>query len=583
MLLELFIKNLALIDEARVQFGRGLNILTGETGAGKTVVVGAVNLLLGGRADASLIRRGCNRAEVQGLFTIPAGLRNNQAEERINDLIEGEDQVIIRRVLSIDGKNKCYINDRMVTVGLLSEIGRYLVDLHSQHEHQSLFKTSTHVDFLDKYGGTELLGLRAEFSKKSNRLKRLREEFAALKGAERELLSKKDLLRFQINEIDEAGLVPGEDGELGKERVVLNNAEKLYAAVARAANALADDGVAQTATLLVAQAVSGLNAVSNIDAELDQLCGRLRSILIDLEDCTANLRNYAENLDFPPGRLQEIEDRLALISLLKRKYGSTIEDILSFRKTAADELLLCDTSGDRLEKLQSEIIKSEEELAELGLRQSAARKEAALALAGEVKKELADLNMPNAKFEVSFMREQDDGGLSVAEERVKIFPYGIDKIEFLVSANKGEPAMPLVKIASGGELSRIMLALKIVLADADEVPSLIFDEVDAGVGGKTAFEIGKKMSLLAGKHQVLSVTHLPQIASFADQHINILKREIEERTVTEIEELLGKDRISELARMLSGNIDSDVSLKHAEELIIEAQKSKHGLINGAIQ
>jgi len=580
MLQELYINNLALIDKARVQFGRGLNILTGETGAGKTVVVGAVNLLLGGRADASLVRRDSKKAEVQGLFSIPAGLR--EENETVSDLIEDEEQLIIRRVISIDGKNKCYVNDRMVTVGTLAELGRRLLDLHGQHEHQSLFKTPSHVDFLDKYGGKELLDLRDKYHSLSGTLRSMQEELKRLKGAERELLGKRDLLQFQIREIDKTALLTGEDEELIKEREILRNAERLYSGIASATNALTENGEMPSAAELIARAVGELQSLSGIDPDLDEMAERFNSLLIETEDCVSNLRDYAESLDFPPGRLQEVEDRLALISLLKKKYGSTIDEILLYRDEAANELEACDTSGERIETLEAEIIKAEKELVRISLEQSEKRKMVAQKFVEEVMGELSDLNMPNARFDVSFTRELDDKGLHVNGERVKLFPGGLDKIEFMVSANKGETVKPLVKIASGGEISRVMLALKIVLSDADEVPTLIFDEVDVGIGGKTAKAVAKKLSALGSKHQVLAVTHLPQIASFADRHFSILKKELDDRTVTEIEELIDRSRVNEMARLLSGNIESDLSLKHAEELILEAQRSKHESANGRL-
>ncbi|MHB8840330.1 MAG: DNA repair protein RecN [Candidatus Aquicultor sp.] len=580
MLQELSINNLALIDKARIQFGQGLNILTGETGAGKTVVVGAVNLLLGGRADASLIRSGSAKAEVQGMFVIPHGLK--ASDEKLSDILEDDDQLIIRRVISTDGKNKCYINDHMVTVATLSEIGRRLVDLHGQHEHQSLFKTSSHVDFLDKYGGKKLLELRSAFREKSEALRRLKDELGQLRGAEREMLGKKDLLQFQVGEIERAALAPGEDDELMRERDILRNAEKLYCSVAKAANALSESDETAPGTELVARAVDELRVVASIDPELDGLIERLNGILIELEDCSQSIRDYGSTLDFPPGRLQEIEDRLAVLSLLKRKYGATIEDILAYMDTASEELLLCDTSGERMEKLEVAIKETEKELAGIAVQQSEARASTGKNFVKEVMRELADLNMPNARFEVLFSREQDSDGLLVEDKRTKLYANGIDKIEFMVSANKGEPAKPLTKIASGGEISRVMLALKIILADADEVPTLIFDEIDVGIGGTTAMAVGQKMSILGLRHQVFSVTHLPQIASFADKHFSVVKLEVGERTNTEIVELLSGDRVSEMARLLSGNVSSDVSLKHAEELITEAQKNKHGLIDGRV-
>ncbi|MBE0447532.1 MAG: DNA repair protein RecN [Actinobacteria bacterium] len=580
MLHELYMKNVALIDEARVRFGTGLNVLTGETGAGKTVVVGAVNLLLGGRADASLIRSGSDKAEVQGMFSIPPSVKG--ADNKIYELVEGEDQLIVHRIISSDGKNRCYINGRMVTVGILLEFGRHLIDLHGQHEHQSLFKAASHVNFLDRYGGDELMELRETFRETFKRLEEQKDELAELRGAERELLAKRDLLQFQVNEIDKANLVEGEDIALAREREILRSAEKLHAAITRAVNLLLDSADLASATELIARAIDELKSVSNIDSDLDGLAERLNSLLIEIEDCGTTLRDYEAKLDFPPGRLQELEDRLALISLLKKKYGLTIGDILTYRNKAADELLMYDTLDERIENLEGDLVKVEEELSGIALRQSDARKIAAEKFSNEVRRELADLNMLGADFKVSFTREWDSDGLPVNGEKVRAYYHGIDKVEFMVSANRGEPVKQLMKIASGGEISRIMLALKIILADADEVPTLIFDEIDAGIGGKTAIAVGKKMSILGRKHQVIAVTHLPQIASFADNHFTVSKTEIDDRTITEIEELLNEDRISEMARLLSGSTHSDISLKHAEELIVEAQNSKSRAGDGRV-
>jgi len=572
MLHELFIKKMALIDEARVRFGAGLNVLTGETGAGKTVVVGAVNLLLGGRAETGMIRQGSDKAEVQGLFSVPQSLRHS--DSMLSDFLDGEDQLIIHRVISLDGKNRCYINDRMVTVKTLSEVGRRLIDLHGQHEHQSLFKVSSHVNFLDKYGGPELIGLRERFQETHKRLRKQRDELSELRRAEKDLYARKDLLLFQVNEINKAGLVAGEDRELAKEREILRNAEKLYGAVAKTLNLLSGGVDFEPATGLIAGAVDELRSVSSIDSDLDALSERLNSLLIEMEDCTGTLRDYGAKLEFPPERLQEVDDRLALISLLKKKYGPAIEDIIAHAGKAENELLLCDTSEERAEELERAVEKSEKELSAIALRLSDTRKDVAEKFLNELRRELADLNMPGADFRVSFTREQDSDGLAAGGEKVKIYAHGIDKVEFQVSANKGEMVKPLTKIASGGEISRIMLALKIVLADADEVPTLIFDEIDVGIGGKTAMAVGKKMAVLGKKHQVLAVTHLPQIASCADTHFSVSKKELGGRVITEVSELVSEGRISEMARLLSGNERSDVSLKHAEEMLVEAKNNK---------
>ncbi|MBS3908277.1 MAG: DNA repair protein RecN [Actinobacteria bacterium] len=577
MLHELFIRDLALITKARVEFGGGLNVLTGETGAGKTVVVGAVNLLLGGRADNSMIRRGCDRAEVQGLFSVPPAMKPDFARD---NLLADDGELIIRRVISADGKNKCYINDSIVTVKTLAEVGRRLIDLHGQHEHQSLFRPSTHIDFLDKYGGVELLRLRDIFRDDLKRLRERRSELAAIQNAERELPAKKDLLQFQSNEIERAAPVIGEDEELMREREILRNARKLCEFAANSVNSISDSGDFTPAVDLVARAAEDLRTIANIDAALDEIAERLNSLTIELEDCAASLKDYVTSLDFPPGRLQEVEDRLSLLALLKKKYGASIEEILKYRDSAVRELSLCDTSGERIAWLEGEVAEFERRLAGTAMKLSLMRKEAVDKFSFEVAQELADLNMVNADFKVLLISEDDIDGLPVENGCFKVNAHGIDRVEFLVSANKGEPPRPLAKIASGGEVSRIMLALKIVLADADETPTLIFDEIDVGIGGKTAMAVGKKMSLLSREHQVMAVTHLSQIASFADSHFSIEKRERDEKSITEIDELFDEDRIREIARLLSGKVDSELSLKHAEELLFEAEGKKASEVRG---
>jgi DNA repair protein RecN (Recombination protein N) len=587
MLLELHIKNLALIDEARIEFEEGFNVITGETGAGKTVIVGAVNLLLGARADSTHIRKGCSKAEVTGVFS--RSMPTDNLSEALRDIIDHEnqdqenhdDRIIVRRVISMDGKNKCYVNDTAVTVASFGEIGSRCIDLHGQHEHQSLFKTSTHVDFLDSFGGPKLLDLREKFTKLSLRYKKLKEKRDRLKNAEREFLGRKDLLAFQVGEIEDADLTIGEDEELLKERDVLRNAEKIFAAISGAGAALggADPSgmtaeSSASATEAIAGAVANLDQVEDFDPKLKALGGRLNEILIELEDCSAEIRDYVDEFQVEPGRLEEVEGRLALISLLKRKYGQTIDEIIAYSKKAKDELDMCDTSSEAMEKLDKDIAITAGELGKVAETQGSARRKIAKEFAGSVCRELSELNMPNAKFDVLFTREQQSGGVIIGGEAVKLQANGIDRVEFMVSANKGEALKPLTKVASGGEISRIMLAIKIILADTDKTPTMIFDEIDTGIGGKTAADVGRKMALLARRHQVLSVTHLPQIASFADKHITVSKRDEGERTVTEVLKLDYGEKIKEMARLLSGNIESNMSLKHAEELLMEARETK---------
>ncbi|HAW60486.1 MAG TPA: DNA repair protein RecN [Actinobacteria bacterium] len=573
MLRELHINNFALIDESYLEFGEGLTVLTGETGAGKTVIIEAMNLLIGERADTTLIRTGSAQAHVEGLFSLEPSFVTPKFdwEESFSD---ARGEFVISRIISNEGKSKCYIGGRLVALSSLQSLGNNLVDLHGQHEHQSLLKPTLHLDCLDMYGGEELLKLRGEFAGGYRKLSDLREELERLRLNEAERLKRIDLLRFQIDEIERANLQRGEEESLSRERAILRNAERLYSASHRAYQAISGDETPQGALDCVRQAVQEMKTVAGIDESLDEICRTLESLSYEMEDCARSLNAYQEGVDFRPGRLDEIESRLALVDLLKKKYGKSIEEIVEYKDKAEVELDELAGSGNRAQALEGEVAELGKELGLLARKISDARKRTALRFEKEVQLQLQELNMTRAKFKVAIEQESHPDGLPVGEKRLRASRQGVDRVEFLISPNPGEPLKPLVKIASGGEISRIMLALKIILAGIDNIPILIFDEIDVGIGGKTASAIGQKLALLARNHQVICVTHLPQIASFADRHFYVYKKEVDGRTSIRVEPLDSEGRTNELARMLSGMAVSEVSRKHAKEMIKSAEKVK---------
>ncbi|MHB0975670.1 MAG: DNA repair protein RecN [Candidatus Aquicultorales bacterium] len=567
MLVELRIKNLALIEDLTIEFGPGLNVLTGETGAGKTVVVGAINLLIGGRADASLIRSGSETARVEGRFDTAGSALTDD----LSELIEG-DELIVVRVLSRDGKNKAYVNGTPVTLGFLQEAGSALIDLHGQHDQQSLFKVSKHLDFLDAYAGRPVSSLCDRCASLVGERSRT---IAALRTAERDerdLLSRKDLLEFQVAEIEKADCIPDEDTQLEKERDLLSNLEKIATAVDAASASLVEDE-GRSALDRLSQAQSALKAAGDHDAGLSGLSERLDACYFELEDCAREIKAYQDELVFPPGRLDEVHARLSELALLKRKYGEGITEVLAYKDKAKAELEALLDDGDRRERLEIKLQEIEAELALVAAELSEKRSEAALRLQRAVDRELGELGMAGAGFKVANNPKRGEDGVLVGDERLLVDAHGADRIEFCISANPGEPDKPLIKIGSGGEISRVMLALKLVLRGLDPVPSLVFDEIDSGIGGATAGVIGEKLAGVATAHQVFVVTHLAQIARFAEHHYLVEKVGEGRRVVTKVRKLDEDARISEIARMLSGEMDSQTAVRHAEELLANARRA----------
>jgi DNA repair protein RecN (Recombination protein N) len=561
MLKELNIKNFAIIDQLRVEFTPGLNVLTGETGAGKSIVVDALNLALGERASADLIRTGCQEAVVEAAFELnqtgTQEIATLLAEQGI-EVSSGED-LIVRRVLSSSGKNKVYINGSLANLTTLSALGTTLADIHGQHEHQSLLSLDRQMDMLDAFGGLD--GIREEFANAFRCLQGIRKKLAELEIGERDRAQREDMLRFQKNEIEAAMLKPAEDADLANEQNVLANSEKLAGLTAMVDETLyaSDDSVLTN----LRRAVNGLKEIAEIDARLAgaaQLCESGRA---QLEEAAREISSHRESIEFDPKRLEQIGDRLDVIQKLKKKYGGTIEEILEFGVKAAAELERVERSSEESERLKSEIQAVKFGLTEKAAELTQKRGSSAKNLEKKVETELGHLGMKKTTFSVNIT--QESGGDTLDGHKLGL--RGADRVEFLISPNPGEEAKPLAKIASGGELSRIMLALKTILMEGDEIPTLVFDEVDAGIGGAVAEEVGKKLKRIAAKHQVFCITHLAQIASLATSHYGVSKAVKNDRTSTEVRLLDANERVDEIARMLGGKTITDATIKHAAEMI----------------
>lgn len=554
MLKELTIKNLAIIDNLSVRFDRGLNILSGETGAGKSIIVDALGLVLGDRAQSDLIKSGEKEATVQAFFEL-------QDYRIFPDIgIDFSEGLVLRRTISSGGKSRAYINDTMVTLLTLSEISKSLVDIHSQHEHQSLLTAEKQRSLLDSYG--RLQPDREKAGSLFREMQTLKDEFNELKERVKERAHRLDLLRFQINEINASSLKSGEKETLEEERRICSNLNRLNELIETAYSLLYSSEGACIEKL--SKVIAELREVNSIDNSIEDTLKMLESALPLVEDASIALRGYRDRYDFEPGRLEVVEDRLELIKRLEKKYGDGIEAILKYKDDAEEELTGIEFTDERLASLEAELKSKEEALLETALALSEKRKKTALLIEELVEDILKELAIGNAKFKIDIKHKTGDDG------KYRFSLDGIDRIEFLFSANPGEPLRPLSKIISGGELSRVMLALKSILADVDNVPVLIFDEVDAGIGGKTAESVGKKLNLISEKHQLLCITHLPQIARFGDFHLKIEKKDRKNRVYVEVKELYGKERQNEIARMLSGKI-TEISLKHAGELLESAE------------
>jgi len=551
MLTELRIENFAIIQELRLDFQNNLVIFTGETGAGKSIILDALEAVLGGRAETTTIRTGVDRAQVEATFRLDEAVRKTiYALLEAEDLLDDPDYITLTREIQREGRNTARINGRIVTATLQREVGAYLVDIHGQSEHLSLLKIRNHLHLLDSFADVDQF--LNDYRKTYEELRQIRQNLNDLRQSERDAARRLDMLTFQIQEIEAAKLHPGEEEELRNERTRLANAESL-AKHSQNAVMLIEGGKPEVPSIseLLGEMVESLHSLSRIDQTTEPYYETAESNLNALQDLALELQNYSENIEFNPRLLDRTEERIDLINNLKRKYGNSIEEILAFGERAKEELDSITNAEERVEELELWENDLLHELAEKGQRLSLKRQEAAEELGRLVEIELNALRMANAQFEVSIEVRGDENGLPLVDgRRVAFDARGYDQVEFLVETNPGEGLKPLVKIASGGETSRLMLALKNVLVRADKIPTLVFDEIDQGIGGRVGMVVGEKLWNLSRQHQVMCVTHLPQLAAYGDQHYKVTKELVDERTHTQVFELVGGERRNELAQML---------------------------------
>jgi DNA repair protein RecN (Recombination protein N) len=564
MLVQLHIDNYALIDQVVVEFGPGFNVLTGETGAGKSMIIGALGLVLGQRAHTDILRTPDKPTLVEALFDISDRPELTQLlQARGIDI--AEPSLLLKRVVTKNG-SRCYINANLATLPMLQEIGQYLVDILGQHQHHTLLQREHQLALLDAFGklAPDVTALRLAYQ----RYRELQDDYQQLQQSEQQRLQRQDLIHFQLQEIDQAQLQPEEDERLRQERHLLLNAEKLYDLSQEAYAALYRNE--PSALELLAVALDRLTQLVALDPQQDTLRQELQESTYALEEVAQSLRDYTERMDVDPARLQTIDERLEHIARLKRKYGRTIAEILQYRETIAGEQESWGQHEERLEHLEAELGKLRQSLKSLAITLSDKRQQTAARLQEAVQQELQELNMAHPVFHIACsLRHHPAGDCLVGTEPVMLTAEGIDEVTYLFTSNPGQPPKPLSRIASGGELSRLMLALKSVLAREDHIPVLIFDEVDAGIGGKTAKIVGEKLRRIARSHQLFCITHLPQIASHGDQHYRVEKSDDHTQTVTRLRTLSFSERIEEIARMSGGKQITEATRKHAEEMLTQ--------------
>ncbi len=573
MLRLLSVTNFATIEQLEVELAPGFNVLTGETGAGKSIIVDALSLLLGGRADGGMVRSGARQSRVEGIF-----LLNGDIVQKIKTALDeyeidsGEDEIILAREVNLDGRNTCRVNGRIVPLRLLNALAEHLVDIHGQNQHLSLFRVREHKDILDRYGG--LWQLRTQVAEQVRQLLEVRQELDRLRKEERDIAQRMDFLKYQVAEISAANLRPSEDEELSLERDRAANAERIIALSDHAYRVLYDGFDRQeSVTDLIGQVARDIAHLEQLDPSLSRELTSLDALTHQVDELARTLRSYRDSIEHNPERLQELEERLELIRSLKRKYGSTIEEILAFGDKASKDLEKLYQNEECVEELEPLEVELRGQVGRLAGRLSEARQHAAKRLANAIEEEVADLALAQAEVQVDIRQSDSEDGVPVetgesGPHTMSFDGTGIDSVEFLVSMNLGEPPRPLARIASGGEAARLMLAIKAILSAADRIPILVFDEVDAGVGGRVGGVLGQKLWALAKSHQVLCVTHLPQIACYADLHAKVMKLDSDDRTATLVDTLTGEARVTELSQMLGS--DSGVTRSNALEMLEQA-------------
>jgi len=569
MLFQLNIKNMALIKKLNIEFEERLNVLTGETGAGKSIIIEAIDLILGGYAATDLIRDGEDILVVEGLFLLAS-----QEKELISNLnsdmeiVDEEGCLLIRREVNKKGRNKCWINQQLVNLSLLQDIGNILVDLHGQHNHQSLLDSSKHIDLMDNLGGDKIIEYRRELSDNYRMWRDNKKKLFQLIKDRKENLKRIDFLKFQLEEIDKACLVKDEDKVLEEEEMVLRNAEKIIEIMEKANFILYEGGSEQVSVRdSLSEVSTSLGEISLLDRRIEKIRENLKEIGYQFDDIVNEIVRYKDEIELDSQKLKEVAARLNLINNLKSKHGSTIEKILQYRQKIYQELEDIDYNEDKVKKLKEEIDSLENKISAISHHLNVNRRKIAEDLEEMVIRELEDLNMKKCQFKVSINNYEDDNGIEIEDKKYKISPKGIDDIEFMISPNVGERLHPLARIVSGGEVSRIMLALKSILSEVDQVPTLIFDEIDSGVGARLGEVIAQKLRNLSEKRQVICVTHLPQIACRAGRHFYIEKYVLNNQTGITLNEMKGKERVKEIARMLDGSQMSDITIQHAQKML----------------
>jgi DNA repair protein RecN (Recombination protein N) len=563
MLQSLYVRDYALIEELELEFGSGLNVLTGETGAGKSILLGALSMILGERANTDVIRTGAKKAVVEGLF-------DDADTERIRTLLEENEidteplpRIILRRQIRDHG-SRAFINDTPATLDVMRAVSAQLIDLHGQHEHQSLLNTEEHRRLLDSFGG--LGGLVSHYREQYDRVAALIQERDELAARERELRQQKELYEFQIEEIDAVDPQPGEEEELKAERRVLENAEHLYASTSGLYEMLYEDDDAVHDQLVVAR--NELQDLARIDDAFEEQLDEIKTAQIIVSELANFLQDYNAHVEFDPERLEEIRDRVTELEKLKRKYGGTLEAVLEHRTEIGEQYALAKDFEGNLERLEADIADAQDDLTDAAERLSSKRREVAERIEAAILEELATLGMPDSQFEVRFTRQEDaDGWIQMGDARYHAFTHGMDEVEFFISTNVGIPPKPLKQVASGGEISRIMLALKTILAKSERLPILVFDEIDTGISGDMARRVGESMHDLARYHQIITITHQPQIAALGDTHFKVEKVVADDKAQTRIRRLDEEEQATQVATLISGADVTDAALANARELM----------------
>lgn len=572
MLTELSIEDFAIIDKVVITFNDGLTVLTGETGAGKSIIIDAVQLLAGGRGSVEFIRFGAKKATIEGLFIIDD---KHHPIYKISEQygIEIEDQqVVLQRTMTANGKSICRVNGKLVTLGILKEFGKTLIDIHSQHETQSLMQPDSHIDLLDLYLKDEISKAKSDYIVLYQSLEKLEKRYKELSENEQEVAHRLDLLEFQLSELEEADLQPDEDKVLEEERTYLANYEQIYNSVQDAYNALYGENKGLD-WLNIAQ--QSLQDSRSFNDTISQKADELSSYYYNIEDLTLALRNFSESLEHNPARLNEIEPRLSEINRLKKKYGATVNEVLEYMAKIEEEIEQITHKDSHLEKLSEKIIETKKDSFLEAKNLHDLRKKAADSLIKEVHHELSSLYLEKASFSINFTPNIQEEAMSYFENHtIKLNKNGIDNVRFMISTNPGEPLKQLDKVASGGELSRIMLVLKKIFSKHQGITSVIFDEVDTGVSGRVAQSMAEKIYQISDYSQVLCITHLPQVAAMADTHLYIKKEEKHDRTATKLIELTTEEQVEELSRMITGTKLTDTAKDHATELLQLAETFK---------